>query len=56
MTLHHTFLPRDNEGRHTDLLQDEGGHGEGREDEQREDDGDHDGGGMDWEWPRLLRL
>ena len=55
MTLHDTFIPRDNEGRHTDLLQDEGWHSDGREEEQRED-GDHGGGGMDWEWPLLLRL
>ena len=47
MTLHDTSLPRDDERRHTDLLQDEGGHGDGGETEEAEDGdkGDHGGGG-----------
>ena len=47
MTLHDASLPRDDEGRHTDLLQDECGHGDGGEAQQAEDGdhGDHGGGG-----------
>ena len=44
MTLHDASLPRDDEGRHTDLLQDEGGHGEGGEGEQHEEEGHADQG------------
>ena len=44
MTLHDASLPRDDEGRHTDLLQDEGGHGEGGEGEHHEEGGHADQG------------
>ena len=46
MTLHDTFLPRDDKGRHTDLLQDEGGDGGEGDQSEDGDQADHGGGGQ----------